>query len=915
MSLTAARRDFAADEALLTDILREVIALGGGGDAVRLLDDSVALGREARLGDEQAADRLAALVAGLTLDETEVLVRSLTRWFQLVNLAEDNERVRRLRARDTAEPERPRSGSLRHLVASLQESGTSVEELADVLGSAELRLVMTAHPTEARRRTTIDKLARVFGVLRELDERAQAPSADARRRLLATVQELWGSDDLRAAELTVTDEVRGGLIHFSSTLADTVPRIYRDLEEAVAEYYPEAADRPPVVPPLLSFGSWIGGDRDGNPFVTPEATVAALELMREQCLRLIEARLEQLAGRLSLSERLTGPAPGLEPILALGRERFPELAGRLAGLNPEEPYRRALTFMRERIRATQARADGAYAEPDELLLDLRQVEASLCEGQGALTAGADLRDVIRQVEVFGFHFARLDIREHARVHRRALAEIYGVLGVCEDYEALAEEERLALLQAQIADRRPLIPTDIDRFTADTQQAIDTFRTLRTTLEDRDRGAIQTYIVSGSEGPADLLEVLLFMKEASLCRAGGELAALRVVPLFEAGATLEAAPETMERLLCMPVYREALRAVGDEQEIMIGYSDSNKDVGYLASAWAAYTAQVRLAEVLVRHGVSWCFFHGRGGAVGRGGGPTNGAILSLPPGTVRGRLKMTEQGEVLTAKYAVPEIAHRELELAASATLATGRSRPHHESERFARLLAEMAEDSAAVYRSVVHDDPDFLAFFETVTPVSEISRLRLGSRPAKRTEAGGIEDLRAIPWVFSWTQARIVLPAWLGLGTALRHARERHGLELLRRMASEWPFFTSVLSNAEMGCAKADLGIARRYVDLWDDAVARRRIWTSLEAELQRTIEELVLIRGGERLLDAEPVLQASIDRRNPFVDPLSFVQVELLRRLRRGGSEAGGAGGRDQLGRVSLLTINGIASGLRNTG
>jgi phosphoenolpyruvate carboxylase len=916
MSLTAARRDFAADDALLTDVLREVIVMGGGTDALRLLDDAVVLGQEARLGDEQAADRLAELVAGLTLDETEVLVRSLTRWFQLVNLAEDNERVRRLRARDAADPERPRTGSLRHVVAALHDSGATGDDLADVLDNAELRLVMTAHPTEARRRTTIDKLARVFAVLRELDERSQTPAADARRRLLATVQELWGSDDLRAAQLTVSDEVRGGLIHFSSTLADAIPRIYRDLEEAVAEFYPQDADRPPAVPPLLTFGSWIGGDRDGNPFVTPETTVAALELMREQCLRLLEARLEQLAGRLSLSQRLTGPAPGLEPILAAGCERFPELAQRLAGLNPEEPYRRALTFMRERIRATQARAAGAYMEPEELLSDLRRVEASLCQGQGALTAGSDLRDVIRQVEVFGFHFARLDIREHARVHRGALAEIYGALGVCEDYEGLSAEERLALLQAQIADRRPLIPTDIDRFSQTTQETIRTFRTLRTTLEDRDRGAIQTYIVSGSEGPADILEALLLMKEASLCRAGGAMARLRVVPLFEAGATLQAAPQTMELLLAMPVYREALRAVGDEQEIMIGYSDSNKDVGYLASAWAAYTAQVRLAEVLARHGVSWCFFHGRGGAVGRGGGPTNGAILSLPPGTVRGRLKMTEQGEVLTAKYAVPEIAHRELELAASATLATRRAQLHHESERFERLLAEMAEDSAAVYRSIVHDDPDFVAFFEAVTPVHEIGRLRLGSRPAKRTEAGGIEDLRAIPWVFSWTQARIVLPAWLGLGTALRHARERHGLDLLRRMAAEWPFFTSVLSNAEMGCAKADLGIARRYVELWDDAAARDRIWAPLEAELQRTIEELVLIGGGERLLDGEPVLQASIDRRNPFVDPLSFVQVELLRRLRgRAGSDTGSGEAAEQLGRVSLLTINGIASGLRNTG
>jgi phosphoenolpyruvate carboxylase len=920
MSLTAAaRRDFAADEALLTDVLREVIAIGdgvGGPRILRLLDDAVALGQEARLGDERAADRLAELVASLTLDETEVLVRSLTRWFQLVNLAEDNERVRRLRARDAADPERPRAGSLRDVISALHESGTTGDELAEVLSNAELRLVMTAHPTEARRRTTIDKLARVFGVLRELDERSHAPASDARRRLLATIQELWGSDDLRAAELTVTDEVRGGLIHFSSTLADAIPRIYRDLEEAVAEFYPDTADDPPTVPPLLTFGSWIGGDRDGNPYVTPETTVSALELMREQCLRLLESRLEQLAGRLSLSERLTGPAPGLEPILTAGAEHFAELAGRLAELNPEEPYRRALTFMRERIRATQARDARGYAEPQELLDDLRQVEASLCEGQGALTAGSDLRDVIRQVEVFGFHFAHLDIREHAAVHRRALAEVYRVLGVCDDYEALTDHARERLLQAQIADRRPLIPTDIDRFSAPTQQTIRTFRTLRTTLAADNRGAIQTYIISGSEGPADVLEVLLLMKETSLCRAGGAMARLRVVPLFEAGATLEAAPKTMNRLLTMPVYREALRAVGDEQEIMIGYSDSNKDVGYLASAWAAYTAQVRIAEVLTGHGVDWCFFHGRGGAVGRGGGPTNGAILSLPPGTVRGRLKMTEQGEVLTAKYAVPEIAHRELELAASATLATGRAQPHHESALFEGLLAEMAEDSAAVYRAIVHDNPDFVAFFEAVTPVHEISRLRLGSRPARRTQARGIEDLRAIPWVFSWTQSRIVLPAWLGLGTALRHARERHGLELLRRMAAEWPFFTSVLSNAEMGCAKADLGIARRYVELWDDVGARERIWAPLEAEFQRTIDELVLIGGGDRLLDAEPVLQASIDRRNPFVDPLSFIQIELLRRLRgRAGSDPGSDTALEQLGRVSLLTINGIASGLRNTG
>ncbi|HTU29709.1 MAG TPA: phosphoenolpyruvate carboxylase [Solirubrobacteraceae bacterium] len=908
---------FAAEEALLTEVLHEVIALSDGQDAVDLLEEAIELGRAARAGDEQAADALSALVAGLEPARTEVLVRALTRWFQLVNLAEDSERVRRLADRDAAGAEDPgytREGSIREAIAAMADAGVSAADVAELLAHARLRLVMTAHPTEARRRTTIDKLARVFGVLRELDRVGRftpQERADCRRRLLATVQELWGSDDIRAAERTVLDEVRAGLIHFASTLSDTVPRIYRDLQEALAECYPDAGEI--EVPQVLAFGSWIGGDRDGNPFVTPATTVRSLELMREQCLRLYDTQLEQLAGRLSLSERLTGPAPALDPILAAGERDFPQLADTLAVINPEEPYRRALSFVRERVHATRAGETG-YRDPEELLADLRRIERSLRSGSGGLTAASDLADFIRRVEVFGFHYARLDIREHAKVHRAALQEIYADLGVCDDYGALGERERIALLADQIADHRPLIPTDIDGFSEATRETLRTFRTLRGALRGRHRGAVRTYIVSGTEGPADLLEVLLLAKEASLARAGGEGCAVRIVPLFEAGQTLTDAPQTIRTLMATPVYRAALRAVGDEQEVMIGYSDSNKDVGYLASAWLAYQAQVRIVEVLREYGVGWLFFHGRGGAVGRGGGPTNGAILALPPDTVGARLKMTEQGEVLTAKYALREIAHRELELATSATLATGRAQPHVRSADFERLLAEMAESSEAVYRRVVHDDPDFVRFFESVTPVDEISRLRLGSRPAKRSATAGIGDLRAIPWVFSWTQSRIVLPAWLGLGTALRGARERHGLEVLRQMAREWPFFTSVLSNAEMGCAKADLGIAERYVAL-SDHPARDRIWAALREEFELTVAELVAIGGGERLLDSEPVLQASIDRRNPAVDPLSFIQVELLRRLRRGDGRGADEEQAAELHRISQLTINGIASGLRNTG
>jgi phosphoenolpyruvate carboxylase len=390
-----------------------------------------------------------------------------------------------------------------------------------------------------------------------------------------------------------------------------------------------------------------------------------------------------------------------------------------------------------------------------------------------------------------------------------------------------------------------------------------------------------------------------------------------VPLFEAGATLRAAPDTLQTLLATPVYREALRSVGDHQEVMVGYSDSNKDVGYLASGWGTYRAQSRIAEMLRRHGVSWIFFHGRGGAIGRGGGPTENAILALPPGTVEGRLKMTEQGEVLTAKYTVAEIAHRELELTTGATLLTSAATMLGERSerldsaaiaRYEEVMEEMAQSSERLYRSVVHEDPEFVEFFLGVTPVEEVSRLRIGSRPARRQAAGGIDELRAIPWVFSWTQSRIVLPAWLGLGTALREARERHGVERLREMADQWPFFESLIANAEMGCSKADLGIARRYVSMWDRADVRDRIWGLLEAEYELTVSELIAVRGGQRLLDSEPVLQASIDRRNPYVDPLSYIQIELLSRRRRGDDD-------DRLGRLSLLAINGIASGLRNTG
>ncbi|HEV2776401.1 MAG TPA: phosphoenolpyruvate carboxylase [Solirubrobacteraceae bacterium] len=907
-----APRTYADDEALLGGVLDEVICAVEGPEALALHRDAIELGERSRGGDAGAADQLAELVGKLALTQIVLLIRMLTRWFQLMNLAEDLDRVRRIRKLD-AQPG-PRRGSLHAAVAQIAADGTSAEELHETLAAAEVRLVLTAHPTEARRYTTVSKLGRIFALLRELDERRPGPGqhAQIRRQIAAAVQEMWGSDELRAVTTTVLDEVRAGLIYFSSTLADVVPEVYRDLEAAIRETYPDS--EVPPIPPLLSFGSWIGGDRDGNPNVTPQMTASALALMKDSCLRGHEAAIRALASRITLSARVAGEPEPLRVLLDGLEQRFPDMAALVAQRNPEEPYRRLFKLLAERVRATRKGWDVGYRQPGDLLVDLRVAEQALREQNASFVAEDALRDVIRQVEVFGFHFALLDVRENSSVHRAALDEILAVLGVQEGYAQLADQDRMAVLAREIADRRPLIPLDISGFSAATREVVETFRTMHDLLQGDHTGTIESYVISNTTCPADLLEVLLLMKEVGLARAGGEGAQLRIVPLFESGETLARSGETIRTLLETPVYRAALEAAG-EQEIMVGYSDSNKDVGYTASGWRVYRAQLEMAEVMREHGVTWRFFHGRGGAVGRGGGPSYTAVRAQPSGTVAGRLKVTEQGEMLSAKFSLREIAHRELELTTSAALVTtldgSAGQQPERQERFEAVVADMAEVSTAAYRGLVYGDPDFADFFHAATPVREVSRLRLGSRPARRKETARIEDFRAIPWVFSWTQSRAVLPAWFGLGTALEHARERHGVELLREMESDWPYFAALISNAEMACVKADLDIARRYAELCVSDEIRDRIWGAIEAEFRRTVREIGAVRDEQQLLDREPILQRAIARRNPFIDPLSFVQLELLRRLRAPGGDPDDA----QLVRASLLAINGIAGGLRNTG
>ena len=498
---TTALRDLDTDLELLGATLDEVCHASGAAEILSLRTRAVELARGARGGNATAGDELEQLIAGLDAEEIELLIRSLTRLFQLINLAEDNERVRRIRAREAREWPAPRRGSIDEAVSQMAQRGVGPEAMRALLSQSEIRLVMTAHPTEARRRTTIDKLARIFHELRALDDRLGRDVEQAHERIRATVQELWGSDELRAISPTVLDEVRGGLVHFASTLVDVIPRTYRELDRALRDAFPDASIE---VPPLLRFGSWIGGDRDGNPNVAPDTTVQTLALLREQCLRFLEGRLETIAGRLSFSERITGPGPALASLLTFGEDNFPEMARRLEELNSEEPYRRAMTFIRERVRCTataagSAAAAGGYSEPSELLADLRLVERALIEDGGEFSAAGDLRDLICQVEVFGFHFATLDIRQHVQVHRAALDEVFETLGVASGYARMSESQRMALLESCIADRRPLIPADTSRFGEATREAIETFRMVQRALDGPHRGAIDAYVISGTDG--------------------------------------------------------------------------------------------------------------------------------------------------------------------------------------------------------------------------------------------------------------------------------------------------------------------------------------------------------------------------------------------------------------------------------
>jgi len=923
--------ELARDVRLLGNALGEVLREQGGDTLFDRVERIRALTKEARSvpGESAAEAELDALFAGMDFDAALPVLKAFTTYFQLVNLAEQKEIVRVNRRRAYAAGDRPRSESVREAIQTLSSAGMTAAQMRALIETLSIQLVFTAHPTEAKRRTVNEKLHRLSAHLSALEQPQMAQSECERLEadVVAETEILWQTDEVRQRRLSVIDEAKNILFYFGETLFEITPRLYEDLAAALEECYPGEKFE---IPNFLEYGSWVGGDRDGNPTITLDHTAEVLRLHREQVMALYIPAVRALSDRLSQSRHYVGVSAELQVSLTLDAERLPEVAAQAAGRSPMEPYRRKCEFIWERLRRTQDNAPGGYEAASEFVADLELIQRSLETHKGHFAARRALAPLLYQAWLFGFHLARLDIREHKEKYLGALSAVLIDQGV--DWAAQDEAGKIALLESEIAGRRPLVPAS-PSFDEDANKTLKLFRLVSEKMLSLGTDAFGSFILSMASDVSDVLAVLLLAKDANLAdlREENGWSKVDVVPLFETIEDLENAPQILDTLLQNPIYRRNVSLRGDAQEVMVGYSDSNKDGGYLTANWKLYVGQAQIAEVAARHGVKLRIFHGRGGAIGRGGGPAGKAILAQPPGSVQGRLKITEQGEVISSRYFDQEIAYRNLEQIVHAVLTASGPHPHHpnkaqngrgeaESKEWAAVMDEMSDAAFTAYRALVYGDSDFVHYFQEATPVGELAQLNIGSRPPKRTASDRIEDLRAIPWVFSWMQSRHTLPGWYGVGTALAQYADQSSehLDRLRQMYQRWPFFTTTIDNAQMSLAKADMEIAARYAALVTDDTIRQRIYGAICREYEKSVAIIGRITGLDALLDNQPVLQKSIRLRNPYVDPLSYLQVELLKRLRAlpldDDSEEMKTARRDLRAAV-LLSINGVAAGMKNTG
>jgi phosphoenolpyruvate carboxylase len=913
----------------LATLLVKVISYQEGGQALVQVERVRHLAKTLRsTSDPKVGEELAQTVAKLPLDKLNLLTKAFTHFFGLINLAEKVDLIRALKLPyEVNGVPQPRPGSVASAVGLLEDQGVLPKKLQALLDQAQINMVFTAHPTESKRRTSLTKLHRISKATTRMVAENLSPDEkdDILKFILEEVVSIWQSDEIRQVKLNVLDEVKGNLYYFEDTLALVVPQIYHELERSLGKSFPKTSW---TVPPLLKFGSWIGGDRDGNPFVTPKVTVEAVRLLRSAALKMHIAAIEELSHRLSSSERQTPITPELIASIVKDAILFPELAETLSRHIPFERYREKCNYIHEKLLRTLEYTQsfqpnwntppppppsGAwYLSANELVADLRLIDQSLRAHKGTILADGYLRQVIRNAQVFGFRLATLEVRQHSLRHTSALSEILKVAGVHGDYLSLGEEERIQVLEKELAGERPLVSLSAD-FSPETGEVIQTFQAVAFIHNHLNPLAIDTYIISMTHGVSDVLAVLLFLREVGLYRKD-QHSHLNIVPLFETREDLKRSSGILERLLKNESYRAQLKLRGDIQEIMLGYSDSNKESGYLSANWALYRAQADLTRLAESHQIGLRLFHGRGGSIGRGGGPTGQAILAQPPGTLKGRIKITEQGEVISDHYGDPPAARWHLEQIVNAVLrASFPSREVIPKAEWRQIMDKLAKRSLQIYRALVYDHPRFKEYFYSATPIREISNHRMGSRPARRVEDDTIENLRAIPWVFSWMQSRHTLPGWYGMGGAVEEylKTDPKGLATLQEMYNQWPFFKTVLDNAQMILAKADMDIARRYAELVPDKALGRDIFEAIKLEHDRTVSVICQIVQVRELLEKEPELYESIKRRNPYIDPLSFVQVELIKRYRNHPNPQD----QQELEDAILMTINGIAAGLKNTG
>ncbi|HZG77615.1 MAG TPA: phosphoenolpyruvate carboxylase [Paenibacillus sp.] len=910
------------DVRFLGNILGEVLVHQEGNELLGIVEKIREMSKTLRATYiPEIYDEFKSIIATLEPGVRRSVIRAFAVYFQLVNIAEQNHRIRRKRDYERSSGEAIQPGSIESIVSELKSRGVPGDEIQDILQGISLELVMTAHPTEAMRRAILDIHKRIADEMMQLDNPTltHRERERLREKLLSEVLTLWQTNELRDRKPTVIDEVRNGLYYFDETLFDAIPDVYEELERCLRKYYPDAKWH---VPTFLRFGSWIGGDRDGNPSVRANVTWETLILHRQQALEKYEESLREGLSLLSFSSTLVKVTDELLASIEKDRAEV-ELKPENVWRNDAEPYRVKLTYMIERIQNTRngsPKEQSRYASPEAFIEDLKILDRSLRNHYADFSANTFVAKLIRQVELFGFHLSSLDIRQHSKEHEAAMQEILAKMGIVDDYASLSEDEKVQLLHRLLDDPRPITSSYFE-YSEGTQECLDVVRTVRKAQDEFGPRAIRSYLISMSEAASDILEVLVLGKEAGLFRKnpdGTVHASFQAVPLFETIEDLHAAPDIMRSLFRVPTYRQSIDALDGIQEIMLGYSDSNKDGGMLTANWELRVALHAITEAGNEFGVKLKFFHGRGGALGRGGMPLNRSILAQPPHTLGAGMKITEQGEVLSSRYSLQGIAYRSLEQAASALLSAAVTARNPQSvleeHTYETYMKSMSEAAQRKYQDLVFRDPDFLLFFRESTPLPEIGELNIGSRPSKRKNSDRFEDLRAIPWVFAWTQSRYLFPAWYGAGTGLKSFVDGgpDRLKILQEMYSNWSYFQGLIDNLQMALAKADLLISKEYAGMIKDDEVRRRIFTEIENEYKLTSELILQITGQDEILDNVPIIQESIRLRNPYVDPLSYFQVRLLKELRetreRNGDDA-------ELLREVLLTINGIAAGLRNTG